>query len=680
MPYWSKLSFPVLSQRYRVLHRRHSQIGIALFTLQIAFCALGDIREAPVPRAPAAAGIGRLSPELTTSSVMNTQVSFRPNDREHALVIALTSTTCPISKKFAPLLGRMSQDDQTPPIRWIFVDVTGSNSPNDFADFAKKHQFSGDLVHDPKLEVASALDATSTTEAILIDRTGTIRYRGCVDDRYGIGYAHDAPRMTPLLDAIVALSDDQEVPLLATSAPGCALTSATAQPGEDTPTYHGTVSRIIQANCLTCHRTGGAAPFPLETYEQVRSNAAMIRRVVSRGTMPPWFAGPQERHDYGLFSNDQSLPEADRTAIIAWAEEGRPEGSASSAPLPRTFDPSWTIGTPDHTVQLPSAQPIKAEGEMPYVDIQVPTGLVGDTWVQGWEILPTDRSVVHHALIFIVPKGRRRQFGATDGFLAAYVPGNSATIYPDGFAKYVPAGCDLHFQIHYTPNGTATTDQMTLGLLIADEPPTHEMRTIGIADRRLRIPPGAAAHVESATLMLPADVNVFSVTPHMHIRGAAFEARVEEPDGSTKTLIHIPSYDFNWQLGYRFAQPPVLPKGSKVTVQGTFDNSTANPGNPDPTQQVRFGKQTDDEMLIGYFEYWLNDEEDPDTLDRASDDQIFFEEARRLIARWDKDGDKRVSREEVPERRRFQFDLIDLNDDGLVDELEFVEAARQLLR
>lgn len=643
-------------------------------------CNSDDLREGPIARAPAEAGIGRLLPGLETTTIDGTTVPLRPRSDELATVIAFTSTTCPLSQKFAPLLGRMSHASTDGTVRWIFLDVTGSDTPEDLAEFARTHSFKGDLVHDKGLRHAAALGASSTAEAILIDRTGTIRYRGCVDDRYGIGYALDEPRITPLADAIDAVLAGKQVQFSATTAPGCELSLGGEVPGESTPTYHGSISRIVQANCLECHRTGGVAPFALETYDEVRANAGMIRRVVSRGVMPPWFAADDARHDFGPFANDRSLPESDIEAIIRWTREGRPEGDPSDAPLPSTFAASWTIGTPDRVIQIPQPSSIKAEGRMPYAEIRVDAHIDEDMWIRGWEVMPTNRAVVHHALIFVIPKGTQRKFTATDGFFAAYVPGNGATIYPDGHAKLLPAGSDLHFQIHYTPNGTATTEQMKLGLLLTDGEPRHQVRTVGISDRRIHIPAGAPAHVESATLEIPANVQVVSITPHMHIRGSAFKCTVEEPDGETRTLLDVPEYDFNWQLRYQFAEAPLLAKGSVVTIEGTFDNSSANPANPDPRKSVRWGRQTDDEMLIGYVEYWLADRDDPDDLDRTSDDRLYSAQARRLIAKWDSDGDGRLSRREVPENRRLQFALMDLDGDGYIAEQEFVQASRQLAR
>jgi len=228
--------------------------------------------------------------------------------------------------------------------------------------------------------------------------------------------------------------------------------------------------------------------------------------------------------------------------------------------------------------------------------------------VQAIEVQPTAREVVHHVLIFARapgPKTGRGDDDGVNGFFAAYVPGNNSVVYPDGFAKPLPAGTRLHFQIHYTPNGTATRDQVRLGLIYAKEEPQHIVQTAGIADLRLNIPPGAEHHPETSSIPVPRDVRLLGLFPHMHVRGSAFRYEVLLPDGNARTLLEVPHYDFNWQLGYRFAEPPLIPAGSKVRATGWYDNSSKNPANPDPAKTVKWGPQTYDEMMIGYVEFYL---------------------------------------------------------------------------
>jgi hypothetical protein len=264
------------------------------------------------------------------------------------------------------------------------------------------------------------------------------------------------------------------------------------------------------------------------------------------------------------------------------------------------------VGTPDVVFQIPEPVEIKAEGTMPYQKRVVETTLAEDRWVQGYEILPTAREVVHHVIVKVHPKGSavRQRGEGEDGFFAAYVPGNSFRMLPPGFAKRLPAGSKLSFQIHYTPNGKATRDQVKIGLIFAKDAPRHEVHVAAVAQPRLNIPPGEANHVETRRQVIPVNMNITAFMAHMHFRGKSFKYELTTPDGKTETLLDIPRYDFNWQLQYNYAQPRFIHRGSTMTITAVFDNSSGNPANPDPTKTVRWGDQTYDEMMIGYVEHF----------------------------------------------------------------------------
>lgn len=325
--------------------------------------------------------------------------------------------------------------------------------------------------------------------------------------------------------------------------------------------------------------------------------------------MPPWFAAPPAYGHATLWANDRLLPAEDKSVLLAWLDGGRPEGDPAEAPRRRHWPAEWSIGDPDLVVQIPQPIEVKAEGILPYHNILVDTQLSEDRWVKAWEVLPTAHAVVHHVLIWArdpasgpQPKGRDED---EHGFFAAYVPGNNSAVYAPGLAKKLPAGTVLRFQIHYTPNGTAMKDQVRVGFKFAAEPPRHRVEVATIAQPGLRIPPGAPSHPEVASVPVPADVRILGLFPHMHVRGKAFRYEVVAPDGVARTLLNVPRYDFNWQLGYQFAEPPTVPAGHRLRAIGWFDNSADNPHNPDPTRTVPWGPQTTDEMMIGYVEYYV---------------------------------------------------------------------------
>jgi len=410
---------------------------------------------------------------------------------------------------------------------------------------------------------------------------------------------------------------------------------------------------------MRCHRTGGVAPFPLETYEQVSDRAGMVGLVVRKGIMPPWFAKG------GHFANDRSLDAEEKRDLAAWLKAKRPKGDPALAPEPRTWPDGWTIGEPDRVFALPRDVPVDAEGRMPYVNVRVATGLEEDRWVRAWEVRPGARDVVHHVLVFALPPGRRPP-RVQDGFFAAFVPGNGSAVYPDGLAKRLPKGATLFFQLHYTPNGRATTDRTRLGVVYADAP-RHEVRTEGIANERIEIPAGAADHEERAAIRLPADARLLALMPHMHYRGKSFRYELQTPGGARRAILDVPRYDFNWQLAYRLDEPLTAPAGSRIHVTARFDNSADNPANPEPEATVHWGEQSDDEMLIGYVEYYL-----PAVKAGEPVPALRGTRADEVLARLDADGDGKISREECPARLADAFERLDENRDGMVtrEELE----------
>jgi mono/diheme cytochrome c family protein len=577
--------------------------------------AVDSPRQGPVVVKPAERGVGRLVPDLAFTDFAGRPGRLSDHRSAPALVIALTSTTCPVTMKYTPSLARLEQAFAAQGVAFLFVNPTATDPPADIRAALQAHALAGRYVHDRDGRLASALEARSTAEVFVLDAARTLVYRGALDDQYGLGYALDAPRVSYVRDALAAVLAGQAPAIAATDAPGCALDFSGTPGASPAPavTYHNRISRLLQTNCLECHRDGGVAPFSLATYEDVRAHAGMMRKQVARGAMPPWFAAPPAPGESSHWKNDRSLAPADRADLVAWLAGEKPVGHPADAPLPRVFPAGWLIGPPDAVLEFPRAVAIKADGVMPYQTIRVATNFTADTWIRGYEIRPTARAVVHHVIVRVHPPGEPgrggRNSGADerDGFFAAYVPGNTHAIFPAGFAKKIPAGSTLSFQMHYTPNGLATTDRTSIGLLFASAPPQHVIQVAGLANPRLLIPAGAAHHPETAALTLPATVTLLSLLPHMHVRGKAARYEAVLPDGTRRVLLDVPAYDFNWQLAYQFAEPPTLPRGTRLVYTAWYDNSAGNPANPDPTKTVRWGPQTFDEMMLGYVEYFIPD-------------------------------------------------------------------------
>jgi len=573
-----------------------------------------DAKEAPKPLAPVQAGVGRRVADVKDSAVdgKEYQLGTELKDRK-ALVVAVTSTSCPISKKYLPTLAKLEKEYGEKGVGFLLLNPIATDTAGEIAKQIGASEFRGPYFHDKTGAHTKALGLTTTTEVFVVDPSRTVVYRGAIDDQYGLGYSLDAPKHTYLKDALDAALAGKEPAVRATSAPGCALDLATAK-GAAAPkvTFHNRVSRIVQQNCQECHRKGGVGPFALDTFDDLVAHKAMIRKVVEKGTMPPWFASKPAKGEHSPFVNDRALPEADRADLLAWFAAGAPVGEKHEAPLPRTFPKDWVIGKPDAILQLENPIDIKATGVMNYQNVTIDTNLDEDKWIQAVEIRPTAKEVVHHVLVFTLPAKTgpellppRPRGTEASGFFAAYVPGNSAQVYPQGFGKKLQKGARLHFQIHYTPNGIATKDQLQIAFRFAEKKPEKELKVFGLANPKIEIPAGDDNYKNTAEIRLPYDVTLTGMMPHMHVRGKACKYVAELPDGSKKVLLDVPHYDFNWQLGYKLAEPAVLPKGTKIVYTAWFDNSDKNPANPDPKKTVKWGPQTTDEMLLGYLEFYL---------------------------------------------------------------------------
>jgi mono/diheme cytochrome c family protein len=601
---------------------------------------------------------------------------------EKGLVVAMVSSTCPVSQKMAPALARAEQTAKAAGLGFLYVAVTPTDSVSELQAMAKSSGWRGAITKDTEGTLLHALNPASTTEVFVLDAARTIIYRGAVSDQYGPTWAKDQPTKEYLTSAIRAVGRGEIPAVIATTAPGCALEKPSKPKELNAVTYHNRISRIVQENCVECHRSGGIAPFTLENYDAVVAHAGMIRQVVQEGQMPPWFAEPASDKTHSPWANDRSLSPKDKSDLLQWLAGEKPKGDPADAPAPKKFAESgWNIGKPDAIFAFAKPVKVKAEGTMPYQIVDVPTNFTQDTWVDGIEVQPGDRSVVHHVLVFVRKPGEsaRGDMDERGGFFGAYVPGFSTLDYPAGFAKKIPAGSVLRFQMHYTPNGKATEDVTRIGFRIAKTPPKHEVKVAGIANILLRIPPGAENHPEKATIPVPADVKVLAFLPHMHVRAKAARYELVTPDKKRTTLLNVPRYDFNWQLYYELKEPLSVPKGSRIEFTGWFDNSAKNPANPDPTKLVRWGPQTYDEMLLGYVEYYIPGPlEAEGGLQRGGrigealrerfgsrgNGSDSGQNIENLFRRLDKNGDGRLSRDELP--RESLFNQLDANKDGFV--------------
>lgn len=364
-------------------------------------------------------------------------------------------------------------------------------------------------------------------------------------------------------------------------------------------TFYRDVLPILQNRCQECHRAGQSAPMAFSTFEQTRPWAKAIREAVRTRRMPPWFADPC----CGKFSNDRSLTAKERDTLGRWADTGALPGREGDAPPPRRWTEGWNISKPDAVIEMPRAFQVPAKGAVEYQYFIVPTAFKEDRWVQSVEIRPSSRKAVHHAVAYLREPGDTWTRGPTKAdILAVYAPGSAPEVYPAGMAKLVKAGSEVVLEIHYTPSGTATEDRTSVGMVFATGHPAKRVLTLQMDNEKFVIPAGEREFRVSVWGTLPNDALLLGFFPHMHLRGSSFEYTRLLDNGLPVTLLKVKPYDFYWQLYYRLAEPLALKKGTRLNWIATYDNSAANRRNPDPAADVRYGPQSWEEMMVGFFD------------------------------------------------------------------------------
>lgn len=403
---------------------------------------------------------------------------------------------------------------------------------------------------------------------------------------------------------------------------------ATRQNAAGSPTFYRDVLPILQQNCQNCHRAGNIAPIAFESYEQTRPFAAAIRHAVEERTMPPWFADPSVGH----FANDPSLSTSEIATIAAWAEAGAPAGEKKEARPARHWVEGWNIPGPDLILKMPQPVALPAKGQIEYTYEIVPTHFAEDRWVQMAQVLPGLPANVHHAVVYIRPpdshwlrhapvgvpftastlsdpEDRRGAHWTDSDILLVYAPGSSPDEWPANLAKLIPAGSDIVFQMHYTTNGHAAPDQTGIGLIFSKQAPAGRVLTLQLTNDHFLIPPGDPNYRVEARGTLPNDATLLGFMPHMHLRGKRFEYNLVHRNGNARgkpayeiePLLRV-NYHFHWQMSYRLAKPRFLKAGTELQAVAWYDNSENNPHNPDPQAAVRWGEQTSEEMMVGFFD------------------------------------------------------------------------------
>jgi peroxiredoxin len=589
------------------------------------------------------------------------------------VVVAFLGTECPLVKLYGPRLAEMQRRYADQGVQFLGINANRQDTVTEIAAYARVHQIAFPILKDLNNRVADRLGASRTPEIFVLDHDRVIRYHGRIDDQYGVGYARKAASQSFVQSAIEELLAGKAVSKAETGVVGCFIGRVHAPDASAKVTYSQQVSRILNKRCVACHRQGEIAPFAMTNYQEVSGWADTIAEVVRNRRMPPWFADPQ----YGHFHNDRSMPEDEKEILYQWSAAGAPEGDPKELPAPPKFVDGWQLAKDPEQIFHMAKKPysVPAEGTVPYQHFAVDPGFKENKWISAIEARPGNRAVVHHIIVFAQPKGnrddRQRQF------LVGYAPGASAAVLPAGMAKFVPAGYELLFQMHYTTNGSPQQDLSKVGMVFADpKQVTHLVRTTQAINQTFSIPPGADDFpVEARSFAWNFDMDLVELFPHMHLRGRAFRYEVQYPDGKTEVLLDIPRYDFGWQLTYQLSSFKHLPKGSVVHCTAHYDNSENNLSNPDPKATVRWGDQTWDEMMIGFYDVAVAISQADVQAGRVPSFVPGPEQmARYLLQQFDKNHDGKISQSEIPlqpMRLKLFFMMVDKNKNGEItlDEL-----------
>jgi len=563
-----------------------------------ATCVLISVLAAGTGNEPSP--VGRQVAVFQLNDCLGSPRSLDDWKEKKAVVVVFFGTQCPLARSYAPRLAELAQRYRDQSVQFVGINSNRQDSLADVARFAREMKLDFPVLKDPGNKIADQFSAERTPEAFLLDADRKVRYWGAIDDQYGIGFARAKAGKQHSAAALGELLAGQAVSTSLVPAAGCRIGRVSRAQPKGNITYNGQIAGILNKHCVNCHRPGQIAPFSLTTYEETVGWAETIREVIREGRMPPWLADPH----YGSFQNDARMSDEEKKLVDQWIENGLPQGDSRELADPPKFVEGWRISRPDLVVRMPEPFNVPAKGPVPYQYFVVDPQFKEDVWVRGAEGRPGNRAVVHHLILFYLPPGqqRPRPQDTLMNSIASFVPGMPASDGPHTHARHVPAGSKLIFQIHYTPNGIAQTDQSEAGLLFADPKKVEKSISINAAvNFRFEIPPRTSDHLVESRFRFAQDSLLYTLSPHMHLRGKSFRFTAVYPDKSSEVLLDVPRYDFNWQNVYLLKKPKPMPEATEVICQAHFDNSANNPVNPDPSKAVHWGDQTWEEMAIGTF-------------------------------------------------------------------------------
>lgn len=673
-------------------------LGIVGFWM-VASLGLGDPVQGQDPEKPANAQVNPLEPfAFAANSISGElwQLKAQPESADRWTVVCFLGTECPMVRQYAARLQAMAEQFAKQNVEFVALFSNQQDSVEEIKKFAQEHTLRFTLIKDFDNRIADQYKAERTPQVFVLNKNLHLVYQGRIDDQFAPGVAREKPTQHDLKDLLANVVAGKEITTASTQALGCRIGRIRVKSADAKVSYCRDVVPVLQRNCIECHRSGEIGPFELTQYDEVIGWADTMVEVVDDGRMPPWHADPQ----HGAFANARTMSPEDKQILRDWAAAGMPYGDEKDLPKEDNVAKLWDFKlVPDVTVKMAKTPyKVPAEGTIEYQYFVVDPGFTEDKWVAAANVTPGNRSVVHHAIVFVRPPDGSSFSG--NGWLTAYVPGQKPMMPPEGHARRVPAGSKLVFQMHYTTNGVPQEDLSEVSLcFLPEEKVTHEVFTMAAINQDFEIPPGEANHAVLADLRRrPEEGVLLAVSPHMHLRGKSFEllSFEDREKQQGETLLNVPRYDFNWQHTYVFAEPQPLSKFKDLCCRVTFDNSPENPFNPDPTQWVTWGDQTWEEMAVAFFEVAVprfpgessasgstpkqeTAQANPVTAaELASKRQKFVDD---FFVKLDTNGNGIVELLEAPlSVRRFGFHRFDQDSDNKITRSEVEQSAEQAIR
>ncbi|QDV50917.1 redoxin domain-containing protein [Gimesia fumaroli] len=624
--------------------------------------------------------VGTLTFRLPTVAGKIVELTEKPQQK--LTVVCFLGAECPLARLYGPKLNEMSAAYESKGVQFIGVNSNQQDSLEDVKKYVKRYEIRFPMAKDYNNKVADQYAAVRTPEVFVLDEQLDVKYRGRIDNQYLPGISRAETTSHDLKQALDAVLAGQPVEVASTKPSGCFIGRVKETEVTTSLTFCKEVAAVLNRHCVECHRKGEIAPFGLTDYDEVRGWADTMLETIEDGRMPPWHASPK----YGHYANARFMSDDEKKILRDWVAGGMPFGDVKDMPKPPSFRKGWHLPKIPEAVYEMRKKPfvVPKEGVVEYQYFVVDPGFKEDKWITGAQVLPGNRSVVHHAIVFIRPPDGSNFQGI--GWLTAYVPGQRINMLPPGRGRKVPAGSKLVFQMHYTPTGSVQEDVSKVGLIFGkDEEITHEVFTLIGIDQEFEIPPNTKDFPVSAKVRrIPPQAELLAIAPHMHLRGKSFRLFMKQKEKS-EILLDVPNYDFNWQHIYELSQPMKLDAIDSLEFTVKFDNSEENPFNPDPNEYVTWGDQTWEEMAIAFFEVAEPRKKKAKAKQKPKRQKKPTEAERKqrvdkfvaaFMKRFDKNKDGQVDLDEVPLAAQRYGRIRDRDGNGVIQREEIERLVR----